>query len=372
MGLRSHIGRLITGLQVAADFLTVLLSYGLAYWIYVDALERSSPQSLVEFAAFSAGAGVLYVLILDHVGLYQREISLLNTKELRGIFRASIYASALILSASFYIRGVSFSRITLTAALMLTPVALYIQRQFFYQLHLTFHQKGWSKTRVVIYGAGEIGKHLAKRMFESPALGFLPVGFLDDDSAKLGARIELKGVQNRRGLPVLGGEKLIAGLKDVDLILIAIPSGSFERNQKLMEACTKAERGYAIVPNMPKDYAASLETFEFGGIPIMRRKASTASVYYVFTKRVVDFILGSFFILILSPMVLLIGLAIKLDTPGPVIFKQKRVGLRGRQFSMYKFRSMIVDAPKYAPTPNTAGDARITRVGRWLRRNEPR
>lgn len=368
VGFRSQLGKMITGLQVAADFLTVLVSYGVSYWIYVTALERSSPQSLTEFAAFTASAGVLYVLILDHVGLYQREISLLNVKELRGIFRASIYASALILSASFYIRAVSLSRITLTAALTLTPLLLYIQRQFFYQMHLSFHQKGWSRTRVVIYGAGEIGKHLAKRMFESPALGFLPIGFLDDDPAKIGTRVVLKGGGPKNGIPVLGGEKALSEAQDADLVLIACPSASYERNQRLIEACTQADRNYAIVPNMPKDFAASLETFEIGGIPIMRRKAHSASIYYAVTKRLVDFILASFFILVLSPLVLVIGLAIKLNSKGPVIFKQKRVGLRGRHFTMYKFRSMSIEAPKYAPTPNSPEDSRITRVGKWMRR----
>jgi lipopolysaccharide/colanic/teichoic acid biosynthesis glycosyltransferase len=64
----------------------------------------------------------------------------------------------------------------------------------------------------------------------------------------------------------------------------------------------------------------------------------------------------------------MMGFAIKMESPGPIIFKQKRVGLNGRQFSMYKFRSMFIDAPKYAKTPSNPRDPRITHVGRWLRR----
>jgi len=368
IGFRNQLGRFVTLLQVGTDFATVLISYGLSYWIYVSILSRSSPLSLGEFASLSVVAGVIYVLILDHVGLYQREISLLNIKELRGIFRASIYASALILSASFYFRSIDLSRITLTIALVLSPVLLYIQRQFFYQLHLAFHQKGWSKTRVLIYGAGEIGKQLAKRMFESPALGFFPIGFLDDDTSKHRQKVELKGFGSKNAVPVLGNDQVIGSIVDADLILIACPRANADRTRELVQACTNAEKNYAIVPSLLEDYAFSIETFEIGGIPIMRRKSLSPSFFYLTSKRIVDFTLASLLIAILSPLVLLIGLAMKIDSPGPVIFKQKRVGLRGRQFSMYKFRSMHVDSEKYAPTPNSPHDPRITRVGRWLRR----
>jgi len=368
IGFRSQLGRFVTLLQVGVDFATVLVSYGLSYWIYVSVLSRNSPLSFTEFATLSLVAGVLYVLILDHVGLYHREISLLNIKELRGIFRASIYASALILSASFYFRGIDLSRITLTMALALTPVLLYVQRQFFYQLHLVFHQKGWSKTRVLIYGAGEIGKQLAKRMLESPGLGFYPIGFLDDDTSKHQQKIELKGFGPKNAIPVLGNDQVIGQIVDADLVLIACPKASAERSRELVQACAGAKKNYAIVPSLVEDNAFAVETFEIGGIPIMRRKSLTPSVFYLTTKRMVDFILASILILVLSPLVLLIGIAMKLDTPGPVIFKQKRVGLRGRQFSMYKFRSMRVDSEKYAPTPSNPQDPRITRVGRWLRR----
>ncbi|MGZ6311666.1 MAG: hypothetical protein ACXWOH_13610, partial [Bdellovibrionota bacterium] len=133
---------------------TVSACYILSYWIYVGALERSSPQSFTEFVGFAAVAAILYVIIIDKVGLYRREISLLNVKELRGLFHVGIYAAACILSASFYIRSASLSRITLTTAIFLTPVMLYFQRQVFYRIHLLFHQRGWSHNRVLIYGAG--------------------------------------------------------------------------------------------------------------------------------------------------------------------------------------------------------------------------
>ncbi len=368
--IRKYFGRLITMSQVLLDLTTVMVCYLGSYFLYTGALVRPSPQSFPEFVIFSGAAALIYVLVLDRVGLYRREVSLLNIKELRGIFHVGLYAAALILSASFYVRSTSFSRITLTSAILLTPVFLYFQRQIFYRVHVLFHRRGWSKTHVLIYGAGHIGTHLAKRMFESPGLGLLPIGFLDDEAGKQGRNIRWTGYGPKTGIPVLGGEEAIrqAREKGVDLVVIALPSASFERNQHLVELCVAEKLNYAIVPNSYEKFIQHVESFEIGGVPVLRRRKQQSSPYYLVIKRLMDFVLSLFFILLLSPLVIILGLAIKLDSPGPYLFKQKRVGLNGRLFSFYKFRSMRIDAAKYAVTPSDPEDPRITRVGRWLRR----
>lgn len=366
---RSYFGRFITLGQLAVDFLTVFVCYMASYYFYIGPWGGWSPITETDFTLMAAGAGALYVFILDRVGLYRREISLLNVKELRGIFHVGIYAAGVILSLSFYIRSISLSRITMTTALIATPVLLYLQRQIFYKVHVLFHQRGWSQKRVFIFGAGNIGTHLAKRLFQSPSLGMLPVGFLDDEASKTGTIVHWREGP-RAGVPVLGGEELLKKFQDygVELVVIALPSASFDRNQQLVEACVAAGVEYAIVPNAYEKFIQHIEMFEIGGIPILRRRARRTSYVYLFFKRLIDFILSTFFIAVLSPLILIIGLAIKLDSKGPIIFKQKRVGLRGKEFSFYKFRSMHVDAPIYARTPSDPHDPRITRVGRWLRR----
>ena len=236
---RRYFGFLISTFQRGADFAVVVACFQLGYLLYTSGLSRSSPQSFIEFALISAGIGLVYVLILDRVGLYEREISLLNIQELRGIFRTGFYAAAVVLSLSFYLRSVDLSRITMTTGLVLSPFALYIQRQIFYRLHVLFHLKGWSQRKVLIYGAGNIGTHLAKRLFESPALGLLPVGMADDNPLKHQQWLKWSGIGPNKGLKVLGGEEWIdqASQLGVELVLIALPSATFERNQKLVERC---------------------------------------------------------------------------------------------------------------------------------------
>lgn len=366
---RRYFGRMVTLVQVLADMATVFACYMASYWFYVSGLLGRSPLAFFEFMSLSAGAAILYVFILDRVGLYRREISLLNVKELRGIFFVGMYAAAAILSLSFYIRSISLSRITMTTAIMITPVMLYFQRQIFYKIHVLFHQRGWSQKRIFIFGAGTIGIHLAKRMFQSPSLGLLPIGFLDDFQEKKNTATKWAGGP-KNGVPVLGGEELIkqCAKYGVELVVIALPSASFDRNQKLVEACVAAGVEYAVVPNAYEEFIQHVEMFEIGGVPMIRRRLRKATFVYLIMKRLLDFVLSAFFISLLSPVIIFIGLAIKLDSKGPIIFKQKRVGLRGKEFSFYKFRSMHIDAPQYARTPSDPHDPRITRVGRWLRR----
>lgn len=369
-GLRTFTTRVIRLSQVGMDFLTVVLCFLASYWFYTRQLERVSPQTFVEFLALSSLAGVLYVLILERMGLYRREMSLLNVHEMRGIARTGIYAAALIFTASFYVRSTSFSRLTLTFALAATPFVLYIQRRVFYGVQLKLHLEGFADKRVLIYGAGNIGKHLAKRLFESPGLGWLPIGFLDDDAAKHGSPVTWLGTRPRDGIRVLGGEDylLSAPKEDLDLVILALPSATFERNHHLVELCVSRGLRYLIVPNIYEDFVETAEFFEIGGLPLLGRREHRTNPLYLAAKRLLDFITAAILLLILSPLVIVLGLAIKLDSPGPLIFKQKRVGLKGKHFSIYKFRSMRLDAPKYARTPTSSTDPRITRVGRILRR----
>ena len=105
--IRATFGKLITVFQVIADYITILASYMASYYFYTQYLKGISPQKLSEFFLISSAVSLLYIFLLDRMGLYRREISLLNIKELRGIFRVGLYAAAIVLSISFYIRYTS-------------------------------------------------------------------------------------------------------------------------------------------------------------------------------------------------------------------------------------------------------------------------
>jgi exopolysaccharide biosynthesis polyprenyl glycosylphosphotransferase len=148
-----------------------------------------------------------------------------------------------------------------------------------------------------------------------------------------------------------------------------MPGGaSYERIRSIVEECRRAGVIYSIVPHAFNLNIEKVSVMDIGGIPILRMRNNRMSWVYLALKRFVDLLGAAVLITLASPFYVLFGILIKLDSTGPIIFKQKRVGLRGKEFSFYKFRTMFMDAPAYAKTPTVSDDPRITRVGRWLRR----
>jgi len=134
------------------------------------------------------------------------------------------------------------------------------------------------------------------------------------------------------------------------------------------EAARAANVRVAFLPARTVQRASWTEHADIDGILLSVIGRPRRDLIYEIVKRGFDLFTVLAVVVLLSPVWLLIALLVKLDSPGPVLFRQLRIGMNGKPFSIYKFRSMFVDAPKYAFSPEAAIDPRITRVGRFLRR----
>jgi exopolysaccharide biosynthesis polyprenyl glycosylphosphotransferase len=228
-----------------------------------------------------------------------------------------------------------------------------------------------ARSHVLIVGAGELGKRVAQMVKEYAWTGLELVGFLDDDPAK------------RQGeLPVLGtlanARQVILG-RQVDEVVIALPRRANERLNQLVSALHDLPVHVRVVPDYfaLALYRAAAE--DFAGIPMIDLRAPALNDVQRVSKRLLDIIVTSMLLLLALPAMGLIALAIRLDSPGPILFRQKRVGENGRLFLIFKFRTMVNGAQKLQDRVNsvddkghiihkTAEDPRVTRVGRVLRR----
>jgi exopolysaccharide biosynthesis polyprenyl glycosylphosphotransferase len=132
--------------------------------------------------------------------------------------------------------------------------------------------------------------------------------------------------------------------------------------------CRELGVGVAFVPGLHNIFAHRISVEHIGNLPLVREKDLSVVYRYDRFKRVFDLFCVAVLGVVLVPLMAVIALMIRRDSPGPVFFKQNRVGKDGNLFKIYKFRSMYVDAPAYAVNPDTSGDPRITRVGRFLRK----
>jgi exopolysaccharide biosynthesis polyprenyl glycosylphosphotransferase len=228
-----------------------------------------------------------------------------------------------------------------------------------------------ARSHVLIVGAGELGQRVAQMVREYAWTGLEVVGFLDDDPAK------------RQGdLPVLGtlahARQVILG-RQVDDVVIALPRRANERLNQLVSGLHDLPVHVRVVPDYfaLALYRAAAE--DFAGIPMIDLRAPALNDVQRLSKRLFDLVVGGMLFFLALPFMSLAALAIKLDSPGPILFRQKRVGENGRIFPIYKFRTMVNGAPSLQDRVNTvddqghiihktAKDPRVTRVGRFLRR----
>lgn len=234
--------------------------------------------------------------------------------------------------------------------------------------------------RVLIVGAGAIGRDVATTVLAHHWTGLRLVGFVDDDKESDTAGFKALGTEV--GFPNFGPVETtvdVVKAHEIDEVIIALPGRAHDRMSKLVADLQELRISIRVVPDVLDLVFARSHTEEFGGMPLITLREPVLDPIQRFVKRVFDITFSSIVLFLILPLLLGIVVAIKLDSRGPVIFTQERVGQNGRVFGMYKFRSMVEDAEaRRAEVETTSetgaivhkveGDPRVTRVGRLLRR----
>ena len=356
---------------IVTDVFTIALSMYCGYKFYHLIDIGVGPQPLDLYLKLTIGAEIVMIVIFQLVGLYEPELSILNISEVRKIFKATIIGLLVFFFLTFYMKNISFSRLIITFSATFLFILMSIQRLIFYKMHQKLHARGLGVKRVIIFGAGEVGRLLLKRLMQSPALGYLPVGFLDDDPEKYGKLIESDKSANACTLPVIGNfsefPKFVQKLK-IDEIFVTITSLQTDKFAQVIHYCRELGVDFRFVPNLFDLKIQKISVSGIDGIPLLSIKAPHIDPLYSFFKRAFDIFLSTMVMLFFFPLFSIVAILIKNDSKGPVFFKQKRVGLRGKEFTMYKFRTMWTDAKPYEWTPKTLDDSRITKFGKFLRR----
>jgi exopolysaccharide biosynthesis polyprenyl glycosylphosphotransferase len=231
---------------------------------------------------------------------------------------------------------------------------------------------------VLIMGAGMVGAQVARRLENHPEYGLAPVGFLDEDPPSVA---EVGG----RDLPVLGTvedlDETVAST-GVKSLIVAFSSAADARVSRLIQHCQELGVEVSVVPRMFDTINDRVRYDTVGGLPLMTFSAVDPRGSEFAVKHVFDRIFALVMLIVVSPVIVCAALAVRLSSPGPVLFSQRRVGRDGKVFDFYKFRSMRmppgtseqeVSALEFLLGGDTApggveGDDRRTAVGRFLRR----
>jgi exopolysaccharide biosynthesis polyprenyl glycosylphosphotransferase len=294
------------------------------------------------------------VVLLTATGHYRSRITLNVARETRSI--AACTAVPLLVLAAAHIKGVS--NVALLESGGAVVLAMLILRGVLYALIRRLRTKGVYGERTLIIGAGQIGTTFAATLAEHREYGLRPIGYLDDvDGADL-------------PLPLFGGVALLRMVlfeERVDRVVVAFGVAREADMVDVLRACEDASVDIHILPRFFELGSAvhTKDTDDVWGFPLVRLRRSVLRTYSRAAKRAFDATVAAIGLLLVSPLYAVLALAVKLSSPGPVHFRQQRVGQRGETVEILKFRSMRVHTD--SDTEWTIDDEAVTKVGRLLR-----
>jgi Undecaprenyl-phosphate glucose phosphotransferase len=218
--------------------------------------------------------------------------------------------------------------------------------------------------RVLIAGSGDLGRLVADRILQHRELGYQVVGFIDNRAA--GDHI------GYRGLPLLGTLEDVTDVarrERVDHLYVALPLEEHSKLLDLVELTSREFIDIKVVPDLLQFIALRARLEDLDGLPVINLNDVPLQGFNSWLKRLIDIILSTVALALLIPPMAIIALLVKWTSPGPVFYRQERMGLDGKGFNVYKFRSMYHDAEDGSgPIWAREDDPRATSLGRWLRR----
>jgi exopolysaccharide biosynthesis polyprenyl glycosylphosphotransferase len=357
--------------RVAIDALAIESSFLLSYWIRFRSMlfEYLGFDSVISppiggYLAGSAVMVVIWLLLFRASKVYRprRRVSL--SDELISIIRWGTAGMLILMSAAFLYRGFSYSRTVFALIWVTSIVLILLGRALVASLERKMHRRGRFLRTAVIIGNDALANDVFVRLHRHPSFGFDITGYFGE--APCGQSLPLAGLAYLG--PVVGAAAFI-GTRGVSVVFIALRAGEHQRLFDLVSDCEGLDVQFMMIPDVLEVLTSQVRLTEYEGLPFLTLKGNPLTGWGRVAKRGVDFTLSALLLLVLSPVLCLIAFLVRLSSSGPVFYRQERVGMDGRPFSILKFRSMRTDAEAASgPVWASRDDPRRTRVGTFLRK----
>ncbi|MGH2370559.1 MAG: sugar transferase, partial [Chloroflexota bacterium] len=364
---------------VVADVLLIHAGFLLAYWLRYDL--RFVPETGeffdAPFSAYYLAEGLLLGVLLTvfaRRGLYGLKRTTQWLDEVGIVITGTTLAVSVLVMVFYLFRPGVTSRAMLFYAWLAIIVLLSAVRLGVRWSVARRRRQGLGLARVLVIGAGHIGKMIMQQLAGRPSLGYVLAGFCDDvfwaQQTPFGRFRCLGSVADLR---------TVLAAHSIDEVVIALPSAEHERILEIVALCEQNRVEFRLVPDTFNLTLGTLEVDHLAGIPLIGLREPALHGFNLALKRVIDIVVSAAVLLVAAPVMLLVAIAVKLDSRGPVFYPQERVGAGGRVFRIYKVRSMYVDAERRlrelvdrnevgGPIFKMKDDPRRTRVGRFIRK----
>ena len=347
-------------LLIVSDFITLNAAWILYYLVRVESgwIPYSATSS---FIIPSLAIYFYWAVIFSFAGLYQHWFVRSRFDEFASVLKTISLGCFILFFVIFLDDAMSDSR-AISRFLILIYWGLMVLsvgsgRILIRSLQMTMLQKGIGLRNSIVVGTGKRGRELENLLSKFPQLGYKFVGFIS--------------VQDISGKPEILGNilalKKTINIYKISEVLIALEENEKDRLFDIIRYCQETDVNLKIMPDTYEIVSGLAKTNQLYGVPFIEVMPEIMPYGSKLFKRVLDVLISGILLILLSPLLLLIVFLIKINSKGPIFYKQVRVGRNSKQFNMYKFRSMVKDAEEYGPEWAGENDPRITGVGRMIR-----
>jgi len=356
-------GEVFRSLLMLSDLVLIagiwMASYGLRFYAGFD-YPQGRP-AIGEYALALVAILPIYGLMLQRQGVYEPKRLGTFWAEAGEILWATSAAVIVLLALSFFLRSYSFSRGVVAVFAAMAPLGLVGLRIVVRGSLRIARRKGYNRRFALVVGRGRLADELIGRIHDNPNSGLHVVGVIADGVAE----------RSEHGIPCLGAYsdlKHALTRRRIDHVIIALGSDEGYRLEKVLADLDDEVVSVMLAPDLLHIATLRSSVENFDGVPIIHLRDSPLVGWSSVQKRVFDAVGSGLALVVFLPILLLLGLGIGVSSGWPILYRQKRMGLDGRIFTMLKLRTMRRDAEKSGPGWSTVGDPRRTRFGVWLRR----
>ncbi len=360
--------RIVVFLQAVADVLLTYLAMFSAYHIrfFSNLVTQSIP---VEFGVppitdffnlrYCLAIAVIWPLVFRVNKMYRTKRGMPTIDIVLSIISSITLSATIFLVITFFLRPVregvvvSYSRAMFVTFWVMNIILILAYRMTTRSATRYFRKRGYNQRHILIVGAGELGQVFAKKVRSNPEMGLRIVGYVDDSHEIQGDVID--------GISVLGTLDDVPDIihrEGIEQVYAALPMAAHRRIFHLLSQIQHECVDIRIIPDILQYITLRAGFINMDGIPVINLTETPLSGANIIIKRCFDLVVAALSLVMLSPLMLITAIAVKLSSPGPILYRQTRMGLDLKTFDIYKFRSMYVNEPG------------ITGTG-WTRHNDP-
>ncbi len=361
--LKRH-AQFLQSLLFIFDLAVICLCWLGAY--YIRFLEGHSPIETGEpplqlYLALLLPIVVVWGISFRAFNLYRPRRMGSHLAEVFDIAKANTLSVLILVTLTFFLRQFEYSRLVFLYFWFLNLMALACSRMIFREGLRFIRRRGHNLRHCVIVGAGKLGQRVVRSLHIHPEYGMTIHGYLTRHTEKIGRSYE--------GIEVIGLyddlEKYAPGL---DIVFLCLPPEAEQQAEKLLGFLATTTLEVKVVPSIYEFITLRAEAEMFDGLPIITLQGSPLYGWNIVLKRSTDIVGAAVALLLMCPFMAVLALLIRLTSPGPIFYRQERMGLDGKSFIMLKFRTMQIDQPGDMVLLTPKDDPRVTSVGKLLRR----